>query len=46
MGTTARKPAPPGCRWVFCASFRHWRSGKILYARDYGREAWAFLVRA
>ena len=40
------RPAPPGFRWIFTATFRHWRSGKILKAKDYGREAWCFLVRA
>ncbi len=38
--------APTGFRWVFCKSFRHWRSGKVLNAEDYGRKAWCFLVRA
>ncbi|MEI9954499.1 MAG: hypothetical protein WDO74_37415 [Pseudomonadota bacterium] len=41
-----RKPAPPGFRWIFTPFFRHWRSGKLLYAVDYGLEAWCFLVRA
>jgi hypothetical protein len=41
-----RKPAPPGFRWVFVPSFRHWRSGKLLHAVDYGYESWCFLVRA
>jgi hypothetical protein len=43
---TAKRPAPPGYRWVFVPYFRHWRSGKLLYAADYGYEAWCFLVRA
>ncbi|WP_437292864.1 hypothetical protein [Sorangium sp. So ce426] len=38
-------PARPGFRWVFTPYFRHWRSGKILWAKNYGREAWCFLVR-
>lgn len=38
-------PAPPGFRWVYTRTFRHWRSGKVLDARDYGRECWRFLVR-
>lgn len=40
------KPAPPGFRWIFVKSFRHWRSGKIIRASDYGREAFCFLVRS
>jgi hypothetical protein len=39
-------PAPRGFRWIFCASYKHWRSGKILHAKDYGKKAWAFLVRS
>lgn len=22
--------------------FRHWRTGKIMYAKDYGYKAWPF----
>lgn len=41
------KPAPKGFRWV-CTPHRRVRgsSNKILYAKDYGYEAWCFLVRA
>lgn len=46
MTSSSYKPAPAGYRWIFTAKFRHWRSGKTLYARDYGRACWAFLVRA
>lgn len=46
MKKVVRKPAPVGYRWVFTDKFRHWRSGKTLFARDYGYECWAFLVRA
>lgn len=45
MDTYISKPAPSGFRWVFCSEFKHWRSGKILKASDYGRKAWCFLVR-
>ena len=38
--------APPGWHWVYFASFRHWRSGKRIYARNYGRKAFALLVRS
>jgi hypothetical protein len=44
--TQQYKPAPKGWRWVFCAKFWHARAKRYLYARDYGRECWAFLVRA
>lgn len=39
-------PAPAGFKWIFC-SHRKVRgsSEKVLYAKDYGYEAWAFLVR-
>lgn len=46
MSLRTVRPAPPGYRWIFVRWFRHWRSGKILYAEDYGLEAWCFLVRA
>jgi hypothetical protein len=39
------RPAPPGFHWVFVAWFRHWRSGKLIVAKDYGKEAFCFLVR-
>lgn len=26
----------------YAASFRHWRSGKVYYAKDYGYKAWPF----
>ena len=44
--TKTCKPAPPGYRWVFVKQFRHWRSGKVIRAVDYGYEAFRFLVRA
>lgn len=36
-------PAPEGKCWVFCMSFRHWRSGEQVYRKN-GRP-FAFLVR-
>lgn len=42
--TLAPFPAPPGKKWIFTPHFRHYLSGEILYAADYGREAWCFLV--
>jgi len=29
----------------FGPSFRHWRSGKVYYAKDYGHKAWPFTKR-
>jgi len=31
-----QKPLPNDGNIVFIASFKHWRSGKIIYAKDYG----------
>lgn len=36
-------PAPPGYRWVFCRSYRHWRTGKQVYPKR--AEYFRFLVR-
>ncbi len=36
-------PAPAGYRWVFCKSFKHWRSGKDVYPKT--AECFCFLVR-
>ena len=41
-----QRSAPAGFRWVFVKSFRHWRSGKLIQAEDYGRQAFCFLVRS
>ncbi len=39
------KPAPKGFKWVCCPERRvRGNSGKILKAKDYGYEAWCFLV--
>jgi hypothetical protein len=43
---TSTNAAPRGYRWVFCAAYKHAKSGKIMRATDYGRTCWAFLVRA
>ena len=40
------KPAPKGFRWVFTRFRRVRNSRRVLDARDYGYECWAFLVRA
>lgn len=31
-----------GRRGRFVAYFKHWRSGKVIYAKDYGRKAFFF----
>jgi hypothetical protein len=38
-------PAPAGYRWIYVPRFRHWRSGKIIEAAKYGKQAFRFLVR-
>lgn len=45
MSTTKRDPPPRGFRRVFVKEFRHWRSGKMIRAADYGKEAFCFLAR-
>lgn len=42
---TNSHPAPKGFRWVYCRYRRVRNSTKVLDARDYGYEAWRFLVR-
>ncbi len=39
-----KKPTPQKRR-IFVKWFKHWRSGKIIRAEDYGREAFCFTVR-
>lgn len=39
-------PAPRGWIWVFCTRFWHYRAKRFLYAKDYDRKAWCFLVRS
>ena len=41
----AQLRAPPGWRWIFVASYVHYRTKKVMVAKDYGYEAWRFLVR-
>lgn len=36
-------PAPAGYRWIFCKSFKHWRSGKTVYPKK--SDCFCFLVR-
>lgn len=33
-------------RWklIFCTEYRHWRTGKLMRASDYGYKAWPFKV--
>lgn len=46
MGKAPKKAAPPGFRWIFVRQFKHWRSGKMIVATNYGKQAFCFLVRA
>lgn len=41
--SVALPPAPPGFRWVYCTSFRHWRTGKPVYPKK--SRYFRFLVR-
>lgn len=43
---TQKKPAPKGWKWVYCRYRRVKNSTRVLDARDYGYDSWAFLVRA
>jgi hypothetical protein len=40
------RPAPPGFRWLYVKSYRHYKTGKVMVATDYGYVAWRFLVRS
>lgn len=42
--TTTPFPAPAGYRWVFCKSFKHWRSGKDVFPKK--SDSFCFLVKA
>lgn len=46
MRRLGSSPPPPGFKWVFCRFRRVKNSQRYLDAREYGYEAWAFLVRA
>lgn len=43
MDTAPPFPAPPGFAWVFCASFKHYRTGKQVFPKN--GKCFAFLVR-
>jgi hypothetical protein len=45
MTEVIKTQKPQGRRQVFVAAFRHWRSGRMIYARDYGRKAFVFYVK-
>lgn len=48
MGTVSGDPpyqAPPGQKWIFCASYRHAWSKKLMVAKAYGYRCWCFLVK-
>lgn len=43
MSSAPPFPAPPGYVWVFCTSFKHYRTGKQVFRKD--GKCFAFLVR-
>ncbi len=45
MSKPPEVPAPPGKKWIFIKAFKHAKSGKIIRAVDYGKEAFRILVR-
>ena len=38
------RPAAPGMRVIFVPWFRHKKSGKVIYAKNYGLKAFRFEV--
>lgn len=36
---TPKKLVPGNSEGIFVASFKHWRSGEIIYAKDKGKKA-------
>lgn len=44
MSPKARRPAPPGYRWIFVKCFKHYRTGKLVYPKN--SDCFCFLVRA
>jgi hypothetical protein len=36
-------PAPPGCKWVFCKSYKHHKTGKEVFPKN--ASCFCFLVR-
>ena len=45
MANRSSPPAPPGYQWIYVTSYWHKRANKRLYASDYGKRAFRFLVR-
>jgi hypothetical protein len=45
MADSTPFPAPEGFRWVCVPQFTHWRSKKVIKAKEYGHKAFCFLVR-
>ncbi len=46
MASRKTLKAPPGYRYIFRPWRRHPKTGKILYAWQYGLKAWPILVPA
>jgi hypothetical protein len=42
--SNSRQKAPAGMTWVFTPVIRL-RTGKVLYAKDYGKKAFVFLAK-
>jgi len=38
-------PAPIGFRWICTTHFTHWRSKKVIEAKNYGKKCFFFLAR-
>lgn len=42
-GKKPSKKPPPGYRWIFCKSFKHWRTKKDVFRKNGG--FFRFLVK-
>lgn len=45
MAHPTKKARKGVMKLVFCTVYRHWRTGKLMRASDYGYKAWPFKVR-
>jgi len=45
MSTSSDETRPPEFKRVFIKEFRHWRSGKMIRAQDYGKKVFSFLIK-
>lgn len=44
MAHPTKKARKGVMKLVFCTVYRHWRTGKLMRASDYGYKAWPFKV--